>query len=107
VAPGVLEGVESLVSANATLRVVNARLRAENDRLKALLLQIRKALGRTSVAAPGAAQTRSTRAPGPARRPPPRRLRKPITDPVLLERRRTALARAREALARKRAAARG
>jgi hypothetical protein len=100
-----LDRIEGLVRDNASLR-------AENDRLNALVGRIEGALGSD---APGRRRRgrpagRPNLGPQPgsatASRPPTRKPRRPITDPVLLEKRRAALAKARKALATKRSAAR-
>ncbi|HEX6487572.1 MAG TPA: hypothetical protein VF137_01700 [Candidatus Dormibacteraeota bacterium] len=81
---------------SATLE--NKQLRAEVTRLQRELRAVQSALAGL---APGAGRRRASTASAP------RRARRPITDPEVLERRRAALAKAREVRAQKRAAARG
>jgi len=96
-----------LASANETLQRENGELRSEVERLKGELMEIGAALGRLSGGPRsgrgrrGAALTTVTVAEAK-----PKRQRKPITDPEQLERRRSALAKARAARAEKLAAGR-
>jgi len=97
----------------ASLNVVveeNKTLAAENTRLKQVLEQIAKMLARASAAGMALVDAGPAAPPsrGRAQRRgrPARRRRAPVTNPESLERRRAALARAREALAAKRAARR-
>ena len=97
--------ITQLVSANETLRHKNAELTAENQRLRAELLEIGSALGRLTGPSRGRGR-RGAVAPLLVPEVKPRRQRRPITDPEVLERRRQALAKARAARSEKLAAAR-
>jgi len=97
-----LDGVRGLVERNALLE-------AENRRLRSLLDEISKSL-RISPAAAGTAATVVGEAPrrrGRPRKNPdaPVRVRRKITDPEVLEKRRSALAKARAVRAERIAAA--
>lgn len=96
------------MSANETLQRENQNLVEENRRLRGELVEIGSALGRLT----GGPRARRARrgaevvVEAVAEAKPPRRQRRPITDPVVLEKRRQALARARAARAERIAAAR-
>ena len=96
--------ITQLVATNETLKRENAELLAVNQQLRAQLAEISTALGSLTNGSrrrgSGAAQ------PFVLAEAKPKRTRKPITDPVALERRRQALAKARAARAEKLAAAR-
>jgi hypothetical protein len=111
---GLLDGVRGLVERNAELE-------AENRRLRQLLDEISRSL-KVQPAAPAATATRRgrraqvasvTEGETPRRRGRPRksaapaRVRRKITDPEVLEKRRSALAKARAVRAERLAAARG
>jgi hypothetical protein len=100
----VVSQITQLVAANETLQRQNRELSEANGRLRAELTEIGSALGRLT----GAPRGRGRRGAGGITVPEaePRRTRKPITDPVILERRKQALAKARAARAEKLAAAR-
>lgn len=93
-ASALLQSVQRLVSQNQGLV-------KENERLKALLTRISGLAGENAGGAAASAPTRRRRrsaAPAAAETPAASRIkrtRKPITDPVALERRRNALAKAR------------
>jgi hypothetical protein len=101
----IVEQITEIVAANEALQRENQELAAENAELQAQLREISMALGRLT----GAGQRRrgrltpDTAADGAER---PRRKRKPITDPEVLEKRRQALAKARAARAERLAARR-
>jgi hypothetical protein len=95
--------ISQLVSANEELQRENRELAADNVRLKAQLREIGDALGRLSGAP---RRGRGGRAAIELAAPPVRRPRRPITDPVVLEKKKLALAKARAARAEKLAAAR-
>lgn len=96
--------ISQIVAANQLLQRENKELQGENERLKAQLREIGDAL---NVLTGSPRQRRGRRAAEVlVQSAPPRRTRKPITDPVILEKRRQALARARAARAEKLAAAR-
>lgn len=99
----ILRSVQTLASREAELRAANSDLHTENDRLKRLLADIQRAV--RVPAAPKRAARQSPRVGQMKPAPSIRRKRRPITDPVTLEKRRAALAKARKALAAKRAAA--
>lgn len=86
---GLLGSIEALVARNRELINENARLRALVDAIA------KSVQSETSVA--GALQAAVVRRPGRPRKlvAPPKRTRKKITDPVVLEKRREALAKAR------------
>lgn len=98
-----LDGVRGLVERNAVLE-------AENKRLRGLLDEISRSL-RISTPAVAAATsgTDTPRRRGRPRKNPeaPVRVRRKITDPAVLEKRRAALAKARAVRAERLAAARG
>jgi hypothetical protein len=91
------------VSANEALQRENRELAAQNDQLRSQLREIGSALDRLT----GGGRRRRGRPPralpelGNAK---PVRQRRPITDPEVLEKRRQALARAREVRAQRLAA---
>lgn len=91
-ASALLQSVQRLVSENQALV-------KENERLKAVLARISGLAGETGVAASATSRPRrrSASSPVPEAAAPTRtkRTRRPITDPVALERRRNALAKAR------------
>ena len=100
----VVSQITQLVAANVTLQRANKELTVENQRLRSELTEIGSALGSLS----GARRGRGRRGAAALALPEvkPRRRRKPITDPEVLERRNAALAKARAARAEKLAAAR-
>lgn len=110
---GLLEGVRGLVERNA-------QLEAENRRLRLLLDEISRSLKVQPGSPPGDTPRRRGRPPrvvepgadAPRRGRPrksltPPKVRRKITDPVVLEKRRAALAKARAVRAERLAAARG
>ncbi|HEV1996882.1 MAG TPA: hypothetical protein VGR61_01975 [Candidatus Dormibacteraeota bacterium] len=111
---GLLNGVRGLVERNAELE-------AENRRLRQLLDEISRSLKVQPATPTGEATRRRGRPPkavdpagdAPRRRGRPRKseapvkVRRKITDPVVLERRRAALTKARAVRAERLAAARG
>ena len=102
---GLLDGVKSLVERNAVLE-------AENKRLRTLLDEISRSLRTTPPARATATAASATDAPrrrGRPRKNPeaPVKVRRKITDPVVLEKRRSALAKARAVRAERLAAAKG
>ena len=103
-AGSVVGQITQLVAANETLKLEKAELLAVNEQLRAQLQEIGSALGRLT----GGPRRRGRRGAEPVglAEAKPRRQRKPITDPDVLERRRQALAKARAARAAKLAAAR-
>lgn len=103
-AGSVVGQVTRLVAANETLKRENAELLASNEQLRTQLAEIGAALGRLT----GGPRRRGRREAELAvvAEAKPKRQRRPITDPVQLERRRQALAKARAARAEKLAAAR-
>ncbi len=100
-----VEQIAQLVAANESLQRENRDLTDENQRLRSELLEIDSALGRLAGAPRGKRSRRGAdlAALAEAR---PRRQRRPITDPAVLEKRKQALAKARAARAEKLAAAR-
>jgi hypothetical protein len=92
-AGSVVGRITQLVVVNETLKLANAELTAENQRLGVELAAIGSALGRLN----GSPRRRGRRGAElvTTAEAKPRRQRKPITDPVILERRRAALAKAR------------
>ena len=96
--------ITQLVTANETLKRENAELLAFNEQLRAQLAEIGTTLGRLT----GGPRRRGRRGAGVSvlAETKPKRQRKPITDPAVLERRRPALAKARAARAEKLAAVR-
>ena len=99
-----LDGVRGLVERNAVLE-------AENQRLRTLLDEISRSLRIKSTATPVAPAIEGADAPrrrGRPRKNPeaPARVRRKITDPEVLEKRRSALAKARAVRAERLAAAR-
>jgi len=103
-AGSVVGQITQIVAANETLRRENAELQAVNERLRAELAQIGSALG--SLTGGSRRRGRGAVQPFVLADAKPKRTRKPITDPVQIERRRAALAKARAARAEKLAAAR-
>jgi hypothetical protein len=94
---GLLNGVRGLVERNAELE-------SENRRLRQLLDEISRSLKSPATAASsGEAPRRRGRPPKSDATP---RIRRKITDPILLEKRRAALAKARAVRAERLAAAR-
>jgi hypothetical protein len=100
----VVARISQLVSDNEALQRENRELSETNAGLRAELSQIETALARLGVA-PRDRRGHGAGAPQEAEAPP-RRQRRPITDPEILQRRRQALAKARAARAEKLAAAR-
>ena len=101
---GLLTGIRGLVERNAELE-------AENRRLRQLIDEISRSL-RLKPATAIATTTATATAPRRRGRPPKVvdaavRVRRKITDPVVLEKRRAALAKARAVRAERLAAARG
>src|SRR2546429_8187876 len=103
-AGSVVSQITQLVTANETLKRENAELQAVNDQLQAQLAEIGSTLGRLT----GGRGRRGRRGaiPTATAEAKPTRLRRPITDPAALERRRQALAKARAARAEELKAAR-
>jgi hypothetical protein len=99
----IVDQISRLVATNEALQREVASLRADNERLRAEFSQIGDALGRVTGGRPSG---RGARASAGAPVAPPRRTRKPITDPAVLEKRRQALTRARAVRAEHIAAAR-
>jgi hypothetical protein len=99
----IVDQITRLVAANQTLRSEGASLRADNEHLRAELSQIGDALGRVTG---GRHSGRGAKTSVQAPTAPPRRTRKPITNPAVLEKRRQALTRARAVRAERIAAAR-
>lgn len=101
---GIVDRITQLVVSNETLQRQNRELVEENSRLRSELVEIGTALGRlTGAPRPRRGRGAGDETPGEER---PRRQRRPITDPAVLEKRRQALARARAARAERLAAAR-
>jgi hypothetical protein len=96
----IVDRITRLVAQNQSLQREVADLRTENAHLRGQLDEIGSALGRLSSGRRG----RRGASASPTAAPP--RKRKPITDPVVLEKRRQALALARAARAERLAAAR-
>ena len=98
-AAGLLSQVSALVADNLKLARENKELHSVLDGITQSVQRFGSAVGRTS---------RRIRIPSPSIGRPSggRRTRRRITDPLALERRRAALAKARQVLAAKRAAAR-
>jgi hypothetical protein len=104
-ARGIADQIGQIVSANAALQRENRELSAENQKLMAELREIGNVLDRLT----GNGRRRRGRPPVhllASETATPRRKRKPITDPAVLEKRRAALARARQVRAERLAAAR-
>lgn len=98
----VVSQITQIVAANETLQRQVRELQTENDSLRSQLREIGDALGRLT-----GGPRRSTRGRAAvAHAAPERRQRRPITDPVVLEKRRQALAKARAARSERLAAAR-
>jgi hypothetical protein len=93
-----LTRLRRLVEKAEAVTVENKQLRSEVQRLQRELRAVQSALAGL---APGGGRRRAAES---AR---PRRARRPITDPAVLERRRAALEKARQVRAEKRAAAKG
>jgi len=93
-----LTRLRKLVEKAESVTIENKALRTEVKRLQRELRAVQSALVGL---APGGGRRRS--GGGAA----PKRTRRPITDPAVLERRRAALAKAREVRAKNRAAAKG
>jgi len=98
----IVDQIGQIVAANETLQRENRDLAAENERLRRQLGEIGTALGRLT----GGRRGRGGRRAEAVEAAPPRRARRPITDPEVLEKRRQALAKARAARAERLAAAR-
>jgi len=101
----IVDQIAKLVAANETLQRENQQLTDENRRLRGELLEIGSALGRLTGAPRTRRGNRVPEIPGLVEIKP-RRQRKPITDPVVLEKRKQALAKARARRAENLAAAR-
>ena len=93
-----LTRLRRMVEKAESVTLENKTLRSEVKRLQRELMAVQSALAGL---APGGSRRRSSDGTRP------RRTRRPITDPAVLERRRAALAKAREVRAQKRAAAKG
>src|SRR5437879_11872968 len=104
-ARGIADQIGQIVSANAALQRANGELSAENQRLKAELQEIGNALGRLTGNGRRRRGRPSVRLIPTSATATPRRTRRPITDPAVLEKRREALARARQVRAERLAAA--
>ena len=92
--------ITQLIATNETLKRENAELLAVNEQLRAHLAEIGSTLGRLT----GGPRRRGRRAAEPfsvVAEAKPKRTRKPITDPVQIERRGAALAKARAVRAEK------
>ena len=98
----IVDQITRLVTENQSLQREVASLLADNEQLRGQLDEIGSALGRLRVGRRGGRRAASSASVPTA---PPRK-RKPITDPVVLEKRRQALERARAARAQRLAAAR-
>ena len=97
-----VDQIAKIVAANEALRRENQELVAQNQHLQVQLREIGNALGRLT----GNGRRRRGRVPvQDILTTKPRRQRKPITDPQILEKRRDALARARQVRAERLAAA--
>ena len=97
-----VDQIAKIVAANDALRRENQELVAQNQHLQVQLREIGNALGRLT----GNGRRRRGRLPvQDIQTTKPRRQRKPITDPQILEKRRAALARARQVRAERLAAA--
>jgi hypothetical protein len=105
-AGSVVGQITQIVAANETLRRENAELLALNEQLRAQLAEIGTALGSLTGGSRRRGRGRGTIQPFVVADVKPKRTRRPITDPAQIERRRAALAKAREARAEKLAAAR-
>jgi hypothetical protein len=102
----IVDQITQLVAANQTLQLENRQLAEENRRLTVELRDIGTALGRlTGVAGTRGRPGRRGAEPLALEEAKPRRQRKAITDPAVLEKRRQALSKARAARAEKIAAA--
>jgi hypothetical protein len=97
----IVDQITRLVTENESLQLEVARLRTDNEHLRGQLNEIGSALGRL-----GGRRGRRGPIAAPTGTAAPRRRRRPITDPELLEKRRQALVRARAARAERLAAAR-
>ena len=96
-AAGLLSQVSALVTENLKLARENKELHNVLDTITQSVQKVGSGIGRSS---------RRIRIPSPSiGRPSGRRTRRRITDPLALERRRAALAKARQVLAAKRASA--
>ena len=105
----VVTQITQLVAANETLQRENRELTDENRKLRGELLEIGSALGRLSGPSTGRRSRRGAAAAADIAvlaEVKPKRQRRPITDPVVLEKRKQALAKARAARAERLAAAR-
>lgn len=101
-----LSKVEGLIASNKALSADIARVSKENDELKALLGKIERALKDSPAAQTSPAPVADPAAPARTRKGSAvKRIRRPITDPAVLDRRRAGMAKARAALAAKRTAA--
>jgi hypothetical protein len=99
--------IAALIAAEKDLTAQNARLSRENEVLKSWLAKIERALGESPDFAstePSAAAGR--RAPGARELTVTRRTQRTVSNPAISAKRRASLAKAREALAAKRAAMR-
>jgi hypothetical protein len=98
--------VEDLIATNKALSADIARVSKENDELKALLGKIERALKDSPMAQSAPVPVAEPAVPARARKARlTKRTRRPIADPAVLDRRRAGMAKARAALAAKRAAA--
>ena len=99
----IVDQISQIVSANEALQRENRELAAQNEQLRTQLREIGTALDRLT----GSSRRRRGRPPRALpeiRGAKPVRQRRPITDPEVLEKRRQALARAREVRAQRLAA---
>lgn len=103
--------VRRLVREGRLFNAENARLRTENENLRGALAEIERALGepaarRRGRPPKGLSQPRPVRSETGKPQKRARRARRRITDPLVLEKKRAALEKARGVLAEKRRAAR-
>ena len=99
----IVEQISQIVSANEALQRENKDLAAQNEQLRTQLREIGNALDRLTGGG-RRRRGRGARALPEVRTAKPPRQRRPITDPQVLEKRRQALARAREVRAARLAA---
>jgi septal ring factor EnvC (AmiA/AmiB activator) len=101
----IVDQISKIVAANEALQQENRELAAQNERLQTQLREIGNALARLT----GTGTRRRGRPPltlAQVHNERPPRQRKPITDPEVLEKKRQALAHAREVRAARLAASR-
>jgi hypothetical protein len=103
----IVDQISKIVAANEALQQENRELAAQNERLQTQLREIGNALARLTGSSTG--RRRRGRPPlalAPVHTDKSPRQRKPITDPAVLEKKRQALAHAREVRAARLAASR-